>query len=80
MLLLNIPFIIFVFFYSTANLVVVGNLANGPWQYNVTVQVSDQFGNVYMQTVEITVIPPVPTTVMSTNVIPTTMGLFLSSD
>ena len=49
-----------------ANLVVIGDLSSGPWQYNVTVQVSDQFGNIYTQVVEVTVIPPPATTVAAT--------------
>ena len=41
---------------------VAGDLSNGPWQYNITVQVSDQFGNIYTQVVQVIVTPPPPST------------------
>ncbi len=42
-----------------------GSLLNGPWHYNVTIQVSDQFGNVYTQVIEVIVNPP-PTNASTT--------------
>ena len=41
-----------------ADLLLIGSLVNGPWQFNITLQVSDQFGNVYSQTVTVAVNPP----------------------
>ena len=45
-----------------ANLTIIGSLANGPWQNNFTITVTDQFGNTFTEDVAVFVIPPVATT------------------
>lgn len=52
--------------FCVANLVLVGDLSNGPWQYNVTLAVSDSYGNIYTTVVQINVLSPPPTTTIST--------------
>jgi hypothetical protein len=59
--------------FIAANLTIIGSLANGPWQNNFTITVTDQFGNVFIEDVAVFVIPPSLAT--TTQPVPTT-GMF----
>jgi hypothetical protein len=61
-----------------AHLIVSQSLAVGPWLYNITVQVFDQFGNKATQNVQVIVNPP-PTSMPTTTSLPVTTTYALRS-